>query len=159
MILPGRIVSGAQTGVDRAALDFAIERGIAWGGWAPKGWRSEDGAIPERYREHMRECSTANYQSRTWLNVDESTATMLVVDERVPMSPGTRLTIDLARKAVRSRDSFRFLIANLAAPDAASFVLDWQDVDLSTVNIAGPRESKAPGIYQATLSLLREVWP
>ena len=162
---PGKIISGGQTGVDRAALDFAIERGIPWGGWAPKGWRSEDGGIPERYREHMREVESADYRYRTKMNVDESSAT-LVCAYAGRLSPGTMMTLKIARARERSLGSK--VVSFCAVVDLG----DWgenapaiqlrrriQRVDLSVLNIAGPRESKAPGIYAATLALLREVWP
>lgn len=169
VILPGKIISGGQTGVDRAALDFAIERGIAWGGWAPKGWRSEDGTIPERYREHMRETISPDYEQRTEWNVIGSTATLVLYDGRVMLSPGTRKTMGLARFVAEQRRGreqsrwTRYDDVNLH-PDAFPVLalrrwVNECEPDLRVLNIAGPRESKAPGIYAATLALLREVWP
>ncbi len=90
---PLKIISGGQTGVDRAALDVAIELGIPHGGWCPKGRRAEDGRIPDRY--HLTETPSSGYWPRTVLNVRDCTATLVVVDSRFPSSPGTSKTIDL----------------------------------------------------------------
>jgi hypothetical protein len=62
-----KIVSGGQTGVDRAALDVALELELPCGGWCPKGRRAEDGRIPDRYP--MEEASSPDYRVRTELNV------------------------------------------------------------------------------------------
>lgn len=156
MTLPDKIISGAQTGVDRAALDFAIERNSSWGGWAPKGWRSEDGAIPAKYRTFMRECSTSDYSTRTLLNMRECTAVLIVIDGRYLASPGTTKTISLADKL--GRPSFIF---NLNAyGQSMSELPRWLAMHgKGVLNVAGPRESKVPGIHAATLKLLRDVWP
>src|SRR5262245_48879825 len=71
-----RIVSGAQTGADRAALDFAIKHDIRHGGWCPKGRRAEDGQIPERYA--LEETPSTNYLQRTEWNVRDSDATVII---------------------------------------------------------------------------------
>lgn len=162
---PGKIISGGQTGVDRAALDFAIERGIPWGGWAPAGWRSEDGAIPERYRGHMRETMTDDYRYRTKMNIDDSTAT-LVCAYAGRLSPGTLMTLKIARALERSRGTepgMFCIVVDLGGRGANAPAVQLrrriERAHLSCLNIAGPRESKAPGIYAATLTLLREVWP
>lgn len=163
MILPGRIISGGQTGVDRAALDFAIERGIPWGGWAPKGWRSEDGTIPERYREHMREHASADYLPRTHANVVDSAATLIVAERRLldargKFTGGTRQTAIYAH----GRTPLSWTFIDDERPGATlkvRYFVDQLAVGPVVLNIAGPRESKAPGIYAATLALLREVWP
>ena len=116
MILPGKIISGGQTGVDRAALDFAKERGIERSGWAPKGWKAEGGTIPEEHRAFMRETVSADYWPRTVFNVNNSTATLIVYDSRSPMSPGTTKTshyagglIDADGRSIRSSSSRRAL--------------------------------------------------
>ena len=160
---PGKIISGGQTGVDRAALDFAIERGIPWGGWAPKGWRAENGTIPPSYRERMAECR-GGYVERTHRNVLHSTATIIVIAGFQMMTGGTRMTMDYASKIGIDRQrvyQFRIVAdvdSRAVGPGAVDTLRKWSalpDVDLSCLNIAGPRESKAPGIYAATLALLR----
>ena len=71
-----KIVSGGQTGADRAALDVALELGLSTGGWIPRGRRAEDGAIPERYEELV-ESDSESYERRTELNVRDSDATVV----------------------------------------------------------------------------------
>ena len=158
---PSKIISGGQTGVDRASLDFAIERGIPWGGWAPKGWKAEDGTIPERYREHMRECR-GGYVERTHRNVLMSTVTLIIIDRPLRHGSGSSMTMDYASKIGTDRGNiyaFRRVVPLDYSPAAMREWIETAGVDLSVVNVAGPRESKAPGIYAATLALLREVWP
>ena len=166
MNLPSKIISGAQTGVDRAALDFAIERGIPHGGWCPRGRRAEDGRIHHHYE--LTETPSDGYEQRTEWNIIEASATLVLYDGRVPMSPGTRKTLDLAKMVSRARgggpSSWRYRMEINLHPDAipAMSLRRWIEEispDLRVLNIAGPRESKAPGIHAATLALLREVWP
>ncbi|MEA2063566.1 MAG: putative molybdenum carrier protein, partial [Gemmatimonadota bacterium] len=87
-----RIVSGGQTGVDRAALDVSLSASFACGGWCPRGRRAEDGAIPIRYP--LRETESPAYEVRTRCNVRDSDGT-LVITRGVP-SGGTAYTIDAA---------------------------------------------------------------
>lgn len=161
---PGKIISGGQTGVDRAALAFAASAGIPFGGWAPKGWKAEDGTIPEEYRERMREHSSADYIERTHANIDGSDATLIVyrrdlLDKNCKFTGGTLRT---ARWASMRTIPLGWVFLDdgpKAIRDARAFVDNLTDEFLCCLNIAGPRESKAPGIYAATLALLREVWP
>ena len=89
-----KIISGGQTGVDRAALDAAIELGIAHGGWCPLGRLAEDGRIPDRYQ--LRETDSPEYAVRTERNVVESDATLILYRGRI--SGGTELTLRLAQR-------------------------------------------------------------
>lgn len=78
-MLPGRrlrVISGGQTGVDRAALDVALELGLPCGGWCPAGRRAEDGPIPARYP--LTETAGADYVERTRRNVVEADATLVL---------------------------------------------------------------------------------
>lgn len=140
-----QIVSGGQTGVDRAALDVALELGIACGGWCPKGRLAEDGPIPERYP--LRETRSARYARRTAWNVRDSDATLIVA--RRPLSGGTAYTEQVAVEQERP-----YLVA---APDVAEVprIRAWLDAnEVAVLNVAGPRESGAPGIHAAASALL-----
>lgn len=134
-------MSGGQTGVDRAALDFAIRCGIDHGGWCPLGRRAEDGPIPMRYR--LRETVSSDYEERTDRNVVDSDATLIIVRDE-PLSGGTKLTLELALQhgrpvlVVRENDG---LIAGASA--VAGFLVRH---GVRTLNVAGPRESECSGI-------------
>ncbi len=158
-----KIISGGQAGVDRGALDAAIALGIPHGGWCPRGRRAEDGRIPDRYA--LNETPSGDFPQRTEWNVIEATATLVLYDGRVPMSPGTRKTIALAAAVAEARSpqerSHRHHLINLhphAYPvTALGYWLKCIRPDARVVNIAGPRESKCPGIQAAVTALLLEV--
>jgi hypothetical protein len=142
-----KIVSGGQTGVDRAALDAAAALGLATGGWCPKGRRAEDGAIPARYR--LKETEEADYEVRTWLNVRDSDATLIAT--RGAPAGGTQLTVDAARHLGRPH-----LVADLDV--GADAVRAWlAQTGARVLNVAGPRESGAPGIGAAAKAFLLAV--
>ncbi|MFQ5587063.1 MAG: putative molybdenum carrier protein, partial [Thermodesulfobacteriota bacterium] len=88
------IVSGGQTGVDRAALDVALELGIRCGGWCPKGRLAEDGVIDSRY--HLDETGSKSYSQRTEWNVRDSDGTLILTVEEP--TGGTALTIRAAEE-------------------------------------------------------------
>ncbi len=151
-----RIVSGGQTGVDRAALDAALAAGIECGGWCPRGRRAEDGPIANHYP--LQETESRNYTRRTKDNVLDSEATLIILnDPEATVSGGTRLTVRQAEKFGRA-----LLIINLASEEAINMNTD-QAVDwiienrISVLNVAGPRESGSPGIYNAAYNFLTRV--
>jgi Circularly permutated YpsA SLOG family len=88
-----KIISGGQTGADRAGLDFAIETGLEHGGYVPRGRKAEDGRIDERY--NLIELSNSSYPARTKRNIEKSDGTVIFSLERV-LSGGTKLTLELA---------------------------------------------------------------
>ena len=148
-----KIVSGGQTGVDRAALDAALAAGFPCGGWAPKGRMAEDGAIPKRYP--LDECSIAGYEERTRLNVRDSDATLVLTRGVAPedMKGGTGLTVEWA-----SRLSKPTLVVDLAQPTDTEGIADWlQGEGVKVVNVAGPRESTVPGIGAEAADLMAAV--
>ena len=153
-----KIVSGGQTGVDRGALQAAMDLGIDWGGWAPKGWRAENGTIPPLYRAKMQEHASANYLGRTRRNVIDSHATLIIVSS-YPLSGGTLKTRFFCQEAMRSH-----FVVSLGEADAVEKVRKWLGQFFAVehpvpfvLNVAGPRESKAGGIQKRTRRFLAEV--
>ena len=144
-----KIVSGGQTGVDRAALDAALAAGFPCGGWAPKGRRAEDGVIPERYP--LRETLSEDYGERTRHNVRDSDAT-LVLTRDLPQG-GTLLTLEEAHALGRPH-----LVVNLGrAPDPGQAARWLQQSGAGVLNVAGPRESTVPGIHQMASQFLQAI--
>jgi hypothetical protein len=142
------IISGGQTGVDRAALDVALERGLPCGGWCPRGRKAEDGPLPSRYP--LRETPTADYAQRTRWNVRDADATLVLHFGRVDR--GTALTCRLARqlgKPLLSVDLGRGQPAAVAAWLGAHAV--------RVLNAAGPRESRCPGVHSAARAFLSRL--
>lgn len=147
-----KIISGGQTGVDRAALDFAIHCGIPHGGWCPKGRLAEDGIISRKYNLH--ETDTADYSERTKLNLMQSDATLVLVNVLpLGVTDGTVLTINELRRLAKPH-----LVVSLEDLEEARLaIVTWlSSVDIKVLNIAGPRESQVPGIYDRCLSFLIE---
>ena len=153
-----KIISGGQTGADRAGLDFAIETGLEHGGYVSRGRKAEDGRIDDRY--NLVELSTSSYPARTRRNIEESDGTVIFSLERL-LSGGTKLTWEHANKLsepvlhiynarkerILNQDSLRLEIQALT-----DFLCSKK---IEILNVAGPRESKEPGVYEWTLALLR----
>lgn len=151
MINSIKINSGGQSGVDRAALDFAMKFGIACGGWCPKGRKAEDGQIDKKYP--LKEASDASYETRTKLNVQDSDGTLVLYDGK--LDDGTLLTAKLAQKLEKP-----LLKIDLSGEKDKNSqkVSNWINFNyLEIINIAGPRESNSPGIYIETLHFLEEL--
>lgn len=143
------VISGGQSGVDRAALDAAVDLGIACGGWCPQGRRAEDGAISERYA--LRETPSNGYTQRTEWNVRDSDGTLILYQQA--LSGGTLLTKTLAEKLHKP-----CLLVDPTTADAAGEIQDWlRRQAFSVLNIAGPRESQRPGIYRHAYDVLIRV--
>jgi hypothetical protein len=148
-LLVRRIISGGQTGVDRAALDVAIEMGIEHGGWCPKGRRAEDGRIDRRYR--LKETESTEYAVRTERNVVESDGTLIICSGEP--TGGTFLTRRLAE-----RHGKPVLVVPPSGRRAAS-VRKWlAENDIRELNVAGPRESTSPGVGARARQLLIAVF-
>ena len=146
-----KIVSGGQTGVDRAALDIAMELGVECGGWCPRGRLAEDGEIPARYP--LQETPSARYQVRTDWNIRDSDATMIL--NLGEMEGGTALTQVLARSY-----GSPCMVINLKLSQDLERLADWLRKNMvSTLNIAGPRASKRPEAYRLAAELLRRLIP
>lgn len=144
-----KIISGGQTGVDRAALDVALDLGLPRGGWCPKGRRAEDGPIPARYP--LKETGAAQYPVRTEWNIRDSDGTLVLAYG--PARGGTALTLKLARRHKKP-----LLVIDLRQNGFAGTVREWGEKNrIKILNVAGPRESEAPGIYGLACQFLREV--
>ena len=152
-MFPTKIISGAQTGVDRAALDVAIAAAIPHGGKVPEGRRTEDGPIdPNRYPD-LEELSDENPDRRTEANIQDADATLVILNGPPDRSPGTLHTIDYARRQQKP-----LLIIDLSQTDRPTAVHQIQTFiannQIATLNIAGPRESQSSGIYAKAQALL-----
>ena len=135
------IISGGQTGVDRGALDAALAAGLACGGWCPRGRRAEDGPIPGRYP--LEETRSAGYGNRTRRNVESADGTLILA--RAPLSGGTAATEKYAGRVGKPCLVLRLDRADVAdLVDAASVWIG--ETPVRVLNVAGPRESGAPGI-------------
>lgn len=146
-----RVISGGQTGADRAGLDVAIELGISVGGACPKGRRAEDGEIPARYP--LTETRSSSYPERTRRNVLDADATV-VLTLAATATGGSRQTIAFAQRA--GKPVLHIARDGTKAPATA---LDrfLNQVQVRTLNIAGSRESKEPGVHAWACTVLREV--
>ncbi|MFQ5735118.1 MAG: putative molybdenum carrier protein [Planctomycetaceae bacterium] len=145
-----RIISGGQTGVDRAALDAALELGVPCGGWCPKGRRAEDGAIDARYP--LDETETADYAERTELNVRDSDGTLVLTFD--PPTGGTALTIEFARQHQRP-----CMIVDLDSKPRVSRVVAWcRRNSIDVLNVAGPRDGESTSVYDGSRALLLSLF-
>ena len=158
-----KIVSGAQTGVDRAALDAAINSSISLGGWCPKGRIDEVGLIPEKYHELVEVSGefindTENYAARTKLNIRDSDGTLIFVPSLplpIQIKDGTLLTIN--EVSIQNKP---YLILDLSSSDDNTLeCIEWiKKNNIRILNIAGPRESTCEGIYKATYYFLDNLF-
>ena len=157
-----RIISGGQTGVDRAALDVAIELGVAWGGWCPKGGWAEDYPTPPgllaKY-PHLKEAPSSHPLQRTEWNVRDSDATLIIAATTgLPASIGTTRAHEFAQKHGKP-----VCVIDAMDGDAQRRAVAWLErqrerfgADMA-LGVGGPRESEAPGIYAQAKQLLRAI--
>lgn len=144
-----KLISGGQTGVDRAALDAALSAGLACGGWCPRGRRAEDGPLDPRYP--LRETPGSDYAERTRWNVRDADATLILASGS--LRGGTALTRRCARARRRP-----CRVVDPADPRAAEAICSWLAAGgFEVLNVAGPRESQQPGIYASSRQLLDAV--
>jgi hypothetical protein len=142
-------MSGGQTGVDRAALDVALELGIPCGGWCPKGRLAEDGPIDPRYP--LKETNSSGYRERTEKNVIDSDGT-LILTWGAPRG-GTDFTIQMAEKYKKP-----YLVIDLDETEDPTGMVNWIKAQgIALLNVAGPRESKAPGINKRANAFLHQA--
>lgn len=149
-----KIISGGQTGADRAALDFAVSRDISHGGYVPKGRLTEEGPLPARYR--LEEMSTKSYARRTEKNIQEADGTLIVSHGEI--SGGTALTRQLALKM--AKPWIHVDLEKHSLERGAAMVRTWMTGHrIRVMNVAGSRASGDPEIYAATLALLEKIFP
>jgi hypothetical protein len=157
-----KLISGGQSGIDRAVLDVALSQGIAYGGWCPKGGWAEDFPIPPgvlaKY-PNLQETPLAEPAQRTEWNVRDADACLILVDDgELNVSAGTALASEMAHRYRKP-----VLVAGLANADALKQASLWLRVqrarhgDALKLAIGGPRESEAPGIYERGAAFLRSL--
>ena len=141
-----KIISGGQTGVDRAGLDAALALNVPVGGWCPRDRRAEDGAIPDRYP--LMETPERDYEIRTRRNVEDSDGTLIF--NRGMLDGGSALTVDHARQIGKPC----LIVALEEGIDPARFRAWLDEHRIRILNVAGPRESRRPGIYAEAVRCL-----
>jgi hypothetical protein len=147
-----KIVSGGQTGVDRAALRFGLDVGLEVGGYCPAGFRAEDGVIPSRFQPYLVCTERPDYRERTRRNVASADATLIV--GRGELAAGTALTRTWCRRLGKP-----LVVVQIGEDDASDAVASWlQSHSPSVLNVAGPRESTHPGIEAQAYDLLVAVF-
>lgn len=143
-----KIISGGQTGVDRATLDAAIAYGIPHGGWCPRGRRAGDGTLDIKYQ--LQETESSGYRERTRRNVAESDGTLILFWEE--LSGGSRLTQTFAQKL--NKPCLTLSLSEAEEPKHQA-LLQWvTQFDIRVLNVAGPSEKSHPGIYGAAYPCL-----
>jgi len=146
-----KIISGGQTGADRAALDWALSHNLPCGGWCPKGRKAEDGIIAAKYP--LKESSSSSYIQRTEWNVRDSDGT-IVLSIAATLSGGSEKTLDLARK--HCKPYLHILAGQTNAADRLRTFL--AENVIHTLNVAGPRESKETSLAQFVVETLDRVF-
>jgi hypothetical protein len=147
-----KIISGGQSGADQAALDVAIEEGIPYGGWIPKGRKTEAGRLPDKYL--LKEMPTEDYPERTEQNAIESDGTMII--SHGELTGGSQYTRKMAKK--HSRPSIHIDLEVINGFRAAQTITTWiAHHRIKVLNVAGPRASKDPKIYEAVKKVLKAV--
>jgi len=148
-----KLVSGGQTGADRAALDFAVDHAIPHGGWCPRGRKAEDGTIDARYQ--VKETPSASYVQRTEWYARDSDGTVVFSIAPV-LTGGSKKTVHLAQKHGKpvlhlARDG------GPAAPEQAlrRFI---QDHGIKVLNVAGPRASEEPKVYEFVKEVMERAF-
>ncbi|MFH1231087.1 MAG: putative molybdenum carrier protein [Planctomycetota bacterium] len=147
------IISGGQTGADRAGLDVAIQLKLLHGGWCPAGRKAEDGRIPDCY--NLKETDTYVYETRTEMNVRNSDGT--IVFTKGILSGGSALTIQMAQKY--DKPCLHIDLNLMDDVTTVKQIRKWLKTHkIKVLNIAGSRESESHGIYKRTKVILLAVF-
>ena len=147
-----KIISGGQTGADRAALDVAITLGIPHSGWIPKGRMTEDGPLPAKYQ--LKEMPTDSYEARTEQNVLDSDGTLIIA--RGKLTGGTDYTREIT---LRHRKQMLWIDLDLIGHyDAALLAASWIKLQrVNILNIAGPKASEDNQIYSDVVIIIEQA--
>ena len=159
-----KIISGAQTGVDQGALLFAYKNGLRYGGYVPNGFKMEDGAELDdditTILQKMIELKSSRYSVRTRKNIEAATAT-LIISVNGKMGVGTKLTEKICKEIDKPYYVVDFTVdsGEISFKDSMLDINGWlMNNDVSTLNVAGSRESKNIGIQKATYNFLVRLW-
>ena len=148
-----KIISGGQTGTDQAALDAALKLGIPHGGWVPRGRKTEDGPLSDKYT--MKEMRTSSYSARTEQNVIDSDGTLII--SRGSLTEGSEYTRKMAMK--HNRPWLHINLNKKPKFPAATLINSWlTENNIEVLNVAGPRASKDPEIYPDVLNVIESVY-
>jgi len=146
-----KVISGGQTGADIAGIDAAIACSVPYGGWLPKGRKTENGPVPKAYTEFL-EMSRGGYPKRTEQNVKDSDGTVIFTYGK--LAGGSSLTKNFS---VKNKKPWRHIDLDEVQNPAAKikdWIIEW---DIKVLNIAGKSANKAPGIYDRVKTIIMEV--
>jgi len=147
-----KIISGGQTGVDRAALEWALEKGVPHGGWCPKGRKAEDGVIPQQFQ--LKETGSGNYSIRTRRNVRDSGGTV-IFSESGELTGGSKETAEFAKETGKP---LAHLMSSLGINEAATQLEAFlRQHGIVVLNVAGPRASEEPGVDRFVKAVLAQA--
>ena len=146
-----KIISGGQTGADRAALDWAIASAVPHGGWCPRGRKAEDGTIPERYT--LTDSPSANYLQRTEWNARDADGTAVFTISPI-FSGGSKRTVEFAARHCKP-----WIHLHSEMPDPSRKLMEFIKTNRITIlNVAGSRGSKEPGVAAFVVEVLSEAF-
>ena len=144
-----KIISGGQTGVDRAALDVALKHGIESGGWCPTGRLDEFGRIPDRYP--VQELESGGFTERTLRNVKDSDGTVIIYPGK--LTGGTEQTVQFC--VGQQRSHLLIDASKIPSEEAAKLISDFvRKTQIEILNVAGPRQSEWPDGYDYAYRVL-----
>lgn len=147
-----KIISGGQTGADRAALDVALNLQVPHGGWLPKGRKAEDGPVPALYQ--LKEMSTESYPARTEANVADSDGTLIITHGE--LKGGSRLTREFALK--HGKPYLHIDLDMLRGDDVLYAIVNWiVENHIAVLNVAGSRASEDPELYDNVFEILNNA--
>ena len=146
-----KIISGAQTGADRAGIDAAIEADVDYGGWVPKGWKDEDEIIPGKYMQ-LKEMTRGDYPKKTEQNVIDSDGTLIFTYGQ--LTGGSALTRKFANQHKKPCLHINLDIVEKPLLKIKDWILEW---DIKILNVAGRSANKAPGIYDQVKDIIANL--